>query len=732
MNLFAISGILGVATSAIMAALMFVRGKNKTHVIWGFFCLSVVLWDLGVSLFASTSNQISALLWWKIALLGIIFIPVTFNHFVYIFLEKKNRILIYSSYAISAALSIILMVKTDYLLSLKWDFDQFFYNSNPGAVYIFLTIFFFFLIGWGHYQLIKAYSKSSGIKKLQLKYFFIGTLIGFSGGSFNFLPAYGVNLYPFLNFTIVLYPLIIGYSIIKHRLMDIRIVIRSFFIYLDVLIFCFLFFFLFVVVGRKLFGDSFGIDFYKADWVLIPALVFIVYITDKLSRKIANKYFFFGLYNYQSTINNLSKKLNNYIDLNKISNSIVFAIINTMQVSRVGVILVSQNKGRTDYQAVKIVGFNKAEALKLISNSFLSKYLKQTQSPLVQEELSSIAAELKGKNKQEDFYHLNLLMQQAEVSLCLPLLSNNKLIGIIILGLKVSGDAYSKEELELLSTLSFQAGIAISNAQYYKEVKDFNSVLQEKVDQQTRELKARSRALETQNIKLNKLLAMKNEFLRLVNHQLNTPISIIKNATYMLHNKQFDEEKGISFINEGIRRIEGVLNDFWKAFAVEGDGVKLNYARTDLPALINKLVESSSKLPTAIDKKLMIRAVNKKPIPAVKTDPVQLSQVISNLLDNAIAYTPSGSITVSLDIVRNNLVKVTVADTGYGIDKKDQHDIFEKFFRGNRAKQYRPGGSGLGLYIAKKIISANGGELKLEKSEVGKGSTFSFTVPTWK
>jgi signal transduction histidine kinase len=732
MNLFAISGILGVATSALMAGLMFVRGKNKTHFIWGCFCISVVLWDLGVAYLASTPDETAAFSWWKIALLGIIFIPATFNHFVYTFLGIKNKVLIYSSYLVAIALALVLFLRSGYLLSLKWSFGEFFYNHLPGPVYYFLTIFFFFLIGWGHYKLITAYAHSSGIKKLQLKYFFIGTLIGFSGGSFNFLPAYGINLYPILNFTIVLYPLIIGYSIIKYRLMDIRIVIRRFFIYLCVLFFCFLFFFAFVFAGRRIFGTDFGINFYPADWIFIPALVIIVYGIDNLSKKIANRYFFFGLYNYQSTINNLSKKLNNYIDLNKIINSIVFTIINTMQVSRAGVLLVDQNKGIANYQIAKIVGFDRVKVLGLVKHRFLSEYLKQTKAPLVQEELPVIAADAKRKNKQQDFFILDSIMQQAEVSLCLPLLSNNKLIGIIVLGLKVSGDAYSKEELELLSTLSFQAGIAISNAQYYKAVKDFNSVLQEKVDQQTLELKARSRTLEAQNVKLNKLLAMKNEFLRLINHQLNTPISIIKNATYMLQNKQFDEEKGVSFINEGVRRIEGVLNDFWKAFAVEGDGVKLNYAKTDLTALIKKLIESAGKLPAVADKKLVISVVSKKPIPAVKTDPVQLSQVVSNLLDNAIAYTPAGSITVSLDATKNNLVKVMVADTGYGIDKKDQNGIFEKFFRGNRAKQYRPGGSGLGLYIAKKIVSANGGELKLEKSEVGKGTTFSFTVPIWK
>jgi len=82
--------------------------------------------------------------------------------------------------------------------------------------------------------------------------------------------------------------------------------------------------------------------------------------------------------------------------------------------------------------------------------------------------------------------------------------------------------------------------------------------------------------------------------------------------------------------------------------------------------------------------------------------------------------------------INNKFLKVFVEDTGCGIDEEDKGRIFEKFIRGQRAIQERPSGSGLGLYIAKNIIEASGGELKLEKSEVDKGSTFSFTVPIWK
>ena len=117
--------------------------------------------------------------------------------------------------------------------------------------------------------------------------------------------------------------------------------------------------------------------------------------------------------------------------------------------------------------------------------------------------------------------------------------------------------------------------------------------------------------------------------------------------------------------------------------------------------------------------------------PFVFCDPRQTTQALNNLLDNAIYYTKKGSITVSFEDIDEDFLKIYIKDTGSGIPKDEWKKIFEKFSRGKRAIEYRPGGSGLGLYISQKIVEAGGGELKLEKSELDKGSVFSVTIPMY-
>jgi signal transduction histidine kinase len=404
---------------------------------------------------------------------------------------------------------------------------------------------------------------------------------------------------------------------------------------------------------------------------------------------------------------------------------IINTIRQTVRLNQIAILLVRKSRPGS-YDISKAIGLDKKDCRLLTRDGLLGRYLEKAKSPLSIDELSLLS--VGGKN---DFEKIFENMQKIGVSLCLPLINEKKLIGIIVLGSKISGGAYTGEDLGLLSTLANQAGIAISNARLYQQVSDFNQVLQSKVDKQTRELRAKAKELGEKNDKLNKVLEVKNEFLKIVNHQINTPLSIIKNSIFMVKNKSFTMEKGMAFIEEGVRRMEGVFNDFWRAFSVEGEGVKMDFQKVDMNRLAAKLVEDASLTEVVKSRKLKIVFKQAPALPKVKTDPVQVSQVLGNLLDNAITYTSAGNIGVKL-AKAGKFVKVSVSDTGHGIDKKDFGNLFEKFYRTARAKQYRPGGSGLGLYIAKKIIQANGGELKLERSEVGKGTTFSFTVPIWK
>jgi two-component system phosphate regulon sensor histidine kinase PhoR len=115
-------------------------------------------------------------------------------------------------------------------------------------------------------------------------------------------------------------------------------------------------------------------------------------------------------------------------------------------------------------------------------------------------------------------------------------------------------------------------------------------------------------------------------------------------------------------------------------------------------------------------------------LPKIRADETRFSQVMINLLDNAIKYTPeNGSVTVTAKVVNNSL-QVDIKDTGIGISEKDLPRIFERFYRVDKARSRELGGTGLGLSIVKHIVQAHSGQVWV-KSELGLGSTFSFTIP---
>lgn len=153
---------------------------------------------------------------------------------------------------------------------------------------------------------------------------------------------------------------------------------------------------------------------------------------------------------------------------------------------------------------------------------------------------------------------------------------------------------------------------------------------------------------------------------------------------------------------------------------------------TDMVEMVEKLIPEKQKLRLAIERKLTITL--EKPhskLPLAYCDSKQVVNVVSNLLDNAVFYTNQGGVTVSFENSGDGFIKVIVKDTGAGIAESDKGKLFQKFVRGSGATQLHPDGSGLGLYIAKKIVEGNNGTINVESEGAGKGSSFSFTLPMY-
>jgi signal transduction histidine kinase len=726
MTFYAVAALINMITSFVLGSfILFKNRKNLTNYTFIFLSFAVFIWSLFYFLWQISTSHDSALLYTRLLSIGSIFIPIFYLHWVLSFLELKNlksKIILGFGYFIT-------------FLFLAFSFSPMFIKDvepimvfafwpKAGYLYtIYLLVSYLGLVGYGLIQLIRNYSSSNSIRQYQIKYIIVGTIIGFLGGATNFFLWYDIRILPVGNVVTSLYVFILFYAMVKYRLMDIRIIIQKIFIYFVVAIFTYTFFYLLIGFYNNTFGGVFTGTSYALGIVIAPLFVWFFYAVDRGVRVFASKYLFVSLYNYQETINKLINELNNYIDLDKIIKLIVDTIKDTMQLDRAGVLLVNMETVPIKYQVARVIGFDETNGISLVQDNFLTKYLSKTQKPLVRDELEILSRNLEEKNR-KSFSKLCRHMEKIEAILCLPLMANKKLIGIIILGSKVSGDAYTNEDLQLLDILSKQAGIAIENARQYKQIQKFGETLKNKVDEQTKDI-------EKKNVYLQELLNMKSDFLRVVNHQLNTPLSIMRGYFSMMKDGDYTPEKALPVIEIGLDRIINTVTSFWDAYKLEGEKMKMEPEKVDITTIVNKMIEEKNNLPAVNDKKLKLEVKKASfEIPVVWCDLQKITHVISNLLDNAVHYTIKGKITVYYEL-EDDFLKINVKDTGTGISEIEHDKIFQKFSRGASALGMNPNGSGLGLYIAKKVVEGNGGTMSFYSEGKDKGTIFSFTVPIY-
>ncbi|MFA5431615.1 MAG: ATP-binding protein [Candidatus Paceibacterota bacterium] len=713
-------------TSLVLGSFVLLKNrKNLTNYTFILLSSAVCFWSFFYFLWQISTTHDTALFNTRMLSIGSIFIPIFYLHWVLSFLELKNirtKFVLVFGYIVTflfLMFSFSPMFIKDVEKVLVFDFWP-----KAGYLYtIYLIVSYLGLVGYGLVQLFRNYSHSNSLRQYQIKYIIFGTVIGFLGGATNFFLWYDINILPVGNIVTSLYVFILFYAMARYRLMDIRIIIQKIFIYFVVAAFTYIFFYGLINFYNNTFGGVYTGTSYALGIVVAPVFVWFFYFIDRKVRVFASQHLFASLYNYQETINNLINELNNYIDLSKIITLIVDTIKNTMQLDKAGVVLIDMTKTPIDYQIAKIIGFDENSGFSLVHDNFLPKYLLKTQKPLVRDELLIISRDMEKRSRRK-FIKLYQQMEKIEATLFLPLMANKNLIGIIVLGSKISGDAYTNEDLQLLDTLSKQAGIAIENAKQYKQIEEFGETLQTKVNEQTKDI-------EKKNEYLQELLNMKSDFLRVVNHQLNTPLSIMRGYFSMMKDGDYTPEKALPVIEVGLDRIINTVASFWDAYKLEGEKMKMEPEKVNITSIVNKMVKEKKGLQTAKDRKLKLEIKkNDFEIPDVWCDLQKITHVISNLLDNAVNYTNKGKISVYYEIEKDFL-KINIKDTGTGIPKMDRDKIFQKFSRGTGALGMNPNGSGLGLYIAKKVVEGNGGVMSFYSEGQDKGTTFTFTLPIY-
>lgn len=231
---------------------------------------------------------------------------------------------------------------------------------------------------------------------------------------------------------------------------------------------------------------------------------------------------------------------------------------------------------------------------------------------------------------------------------------------------------------------------------------------------------------------LRKLERIRRDFVANVTHEFKTPLTAIQGfAETLLGGAMDDPENRTRFLEiilEHSRRLARLTDDLLELSKMDADRLDLEIERLSVPQFLQNCMETAQR--PAAAKNLQMSVSLPEGVPDIAAERRRLAEVLQNLLDNAIQYTPSGGrITVSASSDKNEVI-FTVADTGIGIPQLDQPRIFERFYRVDVARSREVGGTGLGLSIAKHLVEAHGGRIWVE-SEVGRGSQFHFSVPVF-
>jgi two-component system phosphate regulon sensor histidine kinase PhoR len=231
---------------------------------------------------------------------------------------------------------------------------------------------------------------------------------------------------------------------------------------------------------------------------------------------------------------------------------------------------------------------------------------------------------------------------------------------------------------------------------------------------------------------LRRLERVRQDFVANVSHEFKTPLTAIQGFAETLLSGALEDAQNRRRFLEIIRKhaasLSRLTDDLLKLSQIEAGKVELDVRPLAVAHLIEPCLETTSL--KARKKQLGLQANVPPDLPPLRGDVIRLREVLQNLLDNAVQYTPAGGQITLCAAASGDRIVISVRDTGIGIPKADQERIFERFYRVDPARSHEVGGTGLGLSIAKHLVEAHGGRITVE-SEVGRGSTFAVLLPRW-
>jgi signal transduction histidine kinase len=694
-NLISFTSLMASGILFLLGVFVLLQGTNKVlNRSFFVYFLALSVWSLGVyGLVSGFSTTI--LIWLKIMEAGVVFMPSTFLLFTYNFLNKEYRpkhSLVSVSFALSTVYLCLSFTPFFFMGVTKVKFG---YVGQPYLSPIFPVFVAFVVLSmaYGLYCLYHELVRSKGSRLQQLLYFFFASAL-FWVSALSVVPTLIgkviIGGFPIWNFTNILYGLILSYAIIRHRLMDIEVVVKRGVVYSALAAAIAGAYSAFVLI----FGQIFDNRSRSAEWLVIAATSITIAVgfipLQELLIHLTDRYFFRKQYNYRTALKDLGKDIAEIMPLRPFLYLFTKKLMEIMRLSG----------------ACFAVWSEKERSFVFLSSRGGVKCMEGKQL----EENDAVISALKGKEyltNIEASSELKSWMETFKIQLMIPCSIKGRTKGIIFLGEKLSQDEYTDEDLELLTTLAPQLGMSISNCQTYGEERELREAAEEKME----EAKAKAE-------RSNRLAALGTITANLA-HEIKNPMTVLRSRAERGLNKVGDQEFVRETFNLLITHIDGILKIV---------GNMLKFAKTKewgklSPLDVNKVMEETLSLSISRMKDKNIELIKDlKADKMVNGDATSLQEAFLNIIMNAIVFTDEGGKLTVITKDSGDNIEVSIKDTGIGMNKEVLSHLFEPFFT-TRAE-----GTGLGLSITYRIVNDHGGHIDVS-SKPEQGSNFTIVLP---
>lgn len=713
MGYYPLSAFLNGSLSLVLGIFVFLRsperGVTRTYFL---FTLSVALWSFAYFLWQVSDKPGQALFFCRTLMVGATFIPVLYLHHLFYLLKdvkSKKKIL---GLAYSFCFLALFVIPNNYFVTSVTPKLQFKFWPNPGFLfYIYFSIWMAFVI-YTVFYIGRSIRLSSGKVRAQLKLILLGTTIGYAGGATNFFLWFNIPIPPLGNMLASAYLLLAAYAIMKFRMMDVEFFVKRSIVFL--LSFCVISGSLtgLILLFQKKVVNYFSLSPMQILAFSVFAGIVLYEIIRQFLSQTADKYLFRGSQNTRSTLQSLARRVVGMLSQQEIAAETLSTLKAALSIE--SGYFVTRNYENERWEVVASI--NNEAAVDEIHLNMLLEEVKNRGKDTAFELPKQIFQELAPKSK-------NVL---SDLSVCAPLIINKRINGFLLLGSKKDDLEYTQEELDFLSFISAQIGVALNNA-----------IMVER--------EQKNQFAYAQQSKLAALGTMAAGIAHELNNPLNAARGCLEIFPIQLGYGAFSQMNREQVVDAFIKSVDGAIESIDRAAKIvrRMSGFLKQKNQFDIATVS---VEEVAELTCEIISHDLARyniEMTKQFAPApllIRADKDVMVQILINLLTNARDAIRMDSENIEKKIKIStaefgNDIEIVVHDTGVGISKQNLDRIFDPFYTTKDVSRNPDPdavlGTGLGLHLVKQMVEMMDGKIEVQ-SAPDKGTAFRLLFPRMK